>query len=766
LTHDYLVPSLREWLTQKQRQTRRGRAELLLQERREAWKRGQDDRLLPSPWEVTRILLWTKRATRTGDDWRMLRRALRVHSRRLAVVVALVAVAAQVVWMVRPRPPLPRPPLEVFLDGDATPEARREALSELDLRDDVVMKKVIRRARDQRNAELVAPVLKRLGDAVAADQVTPVGRELFVKALQGMLADPQLPLETHGAAFEQLSRVGQPAEVVDGVFGYFHLEVFPPLEGKFLRHLGDTPKAAVAWTGNGDDAARTREQWMRLLPALAERRPGDLRAESWRLFVKVAPPSASLPVLAARYRATQEEDVFEILTTVLKRLALSDLPEEGARGEVVWPLAELLRDPGAEDGVKDAAVAILDRMEVGALCKTLFDVYFQGQGTKGVDGKGGAPDPKESAQVVLMPYAMRTSAARVDGIQAHVRERLSVLAAQRRVNGRIPCPDEMSYLVQAVGWLRQWTKKPWSDGLKVLSSLLANHRDLEGAMVRQLLVRAIPAFRGDGPVDSLKIREIMQTEKVPITVPAAAAETLGELRDADSVDALKAAAADMENRRLQRDALQALGRIGGDLRDKKQSVGPIADYLQGVLERRGDQFDAPVIAEALIAFSEVMDPSRVRVVFDLLAVEACCQSAISAAQELMLRSDNDCAAVAREYLEWRAGKEDRVGKGNTVEPDELVRGGPSWWRRPPSERERVMKRVAVTLAGEAGANKRREVRKEAARLLKKLVPDAPPFERTDDPKELDAQLKTWKEWWQSNSGRLHLGPDGLTAGPG
>ncbi len=33
LTHDYLVPSLREWLTRKQKETRRGRAELRLAER-------------------------------------------------------------------------------------------------------------------------------------------------------------------------------------------------------------------------------------------------------------------------------------------------------------------------------------------------------------------------------------------------------------------------------------------------------------------------------------------------------------------------------------------------------------------------------------------------------------------------------------------------------------------------------------------------------------------------------------------------------------
>ena len=37
LTHDYLVPSLRDWLTRKQKETRRGRAELLLADRTELW---------------------------------------------------------------------------------------------------------------------------------------------------------------------------------------------------------------------------------------------------------------------------------------------------------------------------------------------------------------------------------------------------------------------------------------------------------------------------------------------------------------------------------------------------------------------------------------------------------------------------------------------------------------------------------------------------------------------------------------------------------
>jgi hypothetical protein len=37
LTHDYLVHSLREWLTRKQKETRRGRAELLLADRAAVW---------------------------------------------------------------------------------------------------------------------------------------------------------------------------------------------------------------------------------------------------------------------------------------------------------------------------------------------------------------------------------------------------------------------------------------------------------------------------------------------------------------------------------------------------------------------------------------------------------------------------------------------------------------------------------------------------------------------------------------------------------
>ena len=61
LTHDYLVPSLRQWLSRKQRQTRRGRAELQLASTTALWCDRPDSRRLPSFGEWLKILAFTRR---------------------------------------------------------------------------------------------------------------------------------------------------------------------------------------------------------------------------------------------------------------------------------------------------------------------------------------------------------------------------------------------------------------------------------------------------------------------------------------------------------------------------------------------------------------------------------------------------------------------------------------------------------------------------------------------------------------------------------
>ncbi|MFL5340508.1 MAG: SUMF1/EgtB/PvdO family nonheme iron enzyme, partial [Gemmataceae bacterium] len=91
LTHDYLVPSLRDWLTRKQKETRRGRAELLLADRAAVWNARQENRQLPSLRQWASIRWLTARKTWTPSQRTMMRRATRYHVVRGLAVVALAA---------------------------------------------------------------------------------------------------------------------------------------------------------------------------------------------------------------------------------------------------------------------------------------------------------------------------------------------------------------------------------------------------------------------------------------------------------------------------------------------------------------------------------------------------------------------------------------------------------------------------------------------------------------------------------------------------
>src|SRR5438128_7890169 len=79
LTHDYLVPSLREWLTRKQKETRRGRAELLLADRAAVWNARPENRQLPSLPQWLSVRWWTRKRNWTGPQRQMMRRAGRYH---------------------------------------------------------------------------------------------------------------------------------------------------------------------------------------------------------------------------------------------------------------------------------------------------------------------------------------------------------------------------------------------------------------------------------------------------------------------------------------------------------------------------------------------------------------------------------------------------------------------------------------------------------------------------------------------------------------
>jgi hypothetical protein len=103
LTHDYLVPAVRGWLRRKQTESRRGRAEIRLEDRAALWQVKRENRHLPAWWEWLNIRLLTRKQDWTGPQREMMRKAGRHHALRGAALAALLAVGAVTGLAVRDR---------------------------------------------------------------------------------------------------------------------------------------------------------------------------------------------------------------------------------------------------------------------------------------------------------------------------------------------------------------------------------------------------------------------------------------------------------------------------------------------------------------------------------------------------------------------------------------------------------------------------------------------------------------------------------------
>jgi serine/threonine protein kinase len=129
LTHDYLVPALREWLTQQQRATWSGRAQLLLQERTRQWGQLQENRFLPSLIESVWITGLAPRERRSAAAARMMRRAWRMHAMRATLLAICVAAVVMAITYALPEAPTPT---QDFFNPSTDASTRLAALEQLD----------------------------------------------------------------------------------------------------------------------------------------------------------------------------------------------------------------------------------------------------------------------------------------------------------------------------------------------------------------------------------------------------------------------------------------------------------------------------------------------------------------------------------------------------------------------------------------------------------------------------------------------------------
>lgn len=103
LTHDFLVPSLHDWLNRKQRETARGRARLRMAELAVHWQERPEPRNLPSWLEWLRLSLLASSGQRTPSQRRMMRAASLRHLARTAFVGLVVAAFVVGGYLIRGR---------------------------------------------------------------------------------------------------------------------------------------------------------------------------------------------------------------------------------------------------------------------------------------------------------------------------------------------------------------------------------------------------------------------------------------------------------------------------------------------------------------------------------------------------------------------------------------------------------------------------------------------------------------------------------------
>jgi eukaryotic-like serine/threonine-protein kinase len=89
LTHDYLIGPLRTWLTRKQSETRRGRAELVLKERTALLRNLPGTRHLPSYFESLSIILFSSHRLWTDEERSVVKRATLFHLPGTIIVIVI-----------------------------------------------------------------------------------------------------------------------------------------------------------------------------------------------------------------------------------------------------------------------------------------------------------------------------------------------------------------------------------------------------------------------------------------------------------------------------------------------------------------------------------------------------------------------------------------------------------------------------------------------------------------------------------------------------
>ncbi len=292
LTHDYLVPAIREWLTRRKQQSRDGRAQLCLQRRARQWAPSREPRYLPSLAEMLKIALFTKHDAWTPEQRAMMRSATARQTTTAAAAVAVVI--AIIAFLVRGSA---EDPLAVFLDAGRPVEQRVEAVDRLVVEDSSQLRSVVRLLETERNDDVLNHGSEWLFQYVAGE--TARGRQLPVddRSMIAVMATHRLdPFAQTGegvsdaartALFQTLTLVASPSDAIDVVVTQPDASS-PKLNQAIIEYLGGLrlPTSGAATSAEDGEAARKLAE---SLIALMHARPqGAVRTAAARALAELS----------------------------------------------------------------------------------------------------------------------------------------------------------------------------------------------------------------------------------------------------------------------------------------------------------------------------------------------------------------------------------------------------------------------------------------------------------------------------------------------
>ena len=553
LTHDYLVPPLRIWLTKKQRESRRGRAALLISERSRDWLQfEQRPEFLPSLSECLQVLAYTRRRDRSDQEQHTLVTGLKKHLRRIVTSFAAITLLTLAVIALTPAPPDQFQLLRTFADETQSTDDRVSALDQLHVDNVHVFSGLLEVVRQTDDAGVVVASIDRLrtladtgNGSRPGTHRSSVGDSLFDLMQQLLRHDAP---EVRATAFECLASYASPDQLIQIAHD----------------HCGNDPASPLSDTAAGYISSVSLDslQKSQLAPTLRE-------------LTRIIRESAN-PLLVTSCVEVLDDSPPESLTDSFPRAHRNSDPKSAALESLVPYLRHCSPQRIAEFGatVENRLVELNDSSE--GLTKYLFEFEFMTQSIGEISELNGQDYP--AARQVLTQLLSRRTEPRIELIMDSVIDSYAKISPADSTSRALlrdiltkkttPWPARLA-AAEAVGRLKD-----------VTSAETLNHIASDGREFFALRVRAVRS-----------LGEIALHLRTNPTSSGATAYT--SLRDALAQIALSPATSSEDEITIE--ALHAIGKLGDD--SLFESILSISDPPRGVLIAAGQTLQQIVTAE-------------------------------------------------------------------------------------------------------------------------------------------------------------------------